>query len=292
KRELVRVVTPGLVLHPTSLEQREPCHLGAVARGGEGTWGLAFLEATTGDLRVTDLREPAAVVAEIERLEPREALLEPGADHGAIARALRGLPQGRVEDEAWSPREARRELLDTLGVTDLAGFGVDEASAGARAAGALVRYARDTLGGRLRNVHEIRPYQPAGFMVLDAATRRNLELTKSLLGEGRKGSLLHVLDRTSTSMGSRRLREWLAFPLLDLQAIRARQGAVATLVEHAAVRQDLGRVLREVADIERIGARVAQGTAHARDLVALRRSLHAVPEILRIADGLPLLAPH
>src|SRR5690606_21338658 len=107
-------------------------------------------------------------------------------------------------------------------------------------------------------VHEIRPYQPAGFMLLDAATRRNLELTRSLMGGGRKGSLLHVLDRTSTSMGSRRLQDWLAFPLLEHGLIRARQAAVATLVEHTEVRRQLTEALKEVADIERIGARVTQ----------------------------------
>lgn len=291
RREIVRVVTPGLVLDPTSLEQRRPCHLVAIARQGD-RWGVGFLESTTGDLRIADLEDVASVVAEIERLEPREALVEPGAETRLLSRALRGVPRGSIEAEAWSIREARRELLDTLGVADLAGFGVEDDSTAMRAAGALVRYARDTLGGRLRNVHEIRPYQPAGFMLLDAATRRNLELTRSLMGGGRKGSLLHVLDRTSTSMGSRRLQDWLAFPLLEHGLIRARQAAVATLVEHTEVRRQLTEALKEVADIERIGARVTQGTAHARDLVALRRSLHVVPEVLQLTRELGPLQPH
>lgn len=291
KREIVRVVTPGLVLDPTSLEQRQSCWVVAVTKDA-GRVGLAFLEPTTGELRVTDVASAAVAAAEIERLEPREALLEPGLELSEVDRALRGVVQSRVEEEAWSRREARRELLETLRVADLTGFGLSDQSPALRAAGALVRYARDTLGGALRNLHELKVYHVAGFMVLDETTRRNLELTRTLLGGQRKGSLLHLLDATCTSMGSRRLREWLVSPLLDLSAIRARSEAVAALVQDRPARETLTQHLKQVADIERISARIAQGTAHARDLAALRRSLDAVPGVVEAASRLDALKAH
>ncbi len=291
KREVVRVVSPGVVLDPTTLESQRPNYLVGICRDDRG-WGVAFLDASTGDFRLTDVEDVATVIAELHRLEPREALLEAGIDSKALDRTLRGIVRSDVEEEAWLRREALRELTETLGVHSLAGFGVADDAIAVRAAGVLLRYARDQLGGPLRNVHELRPYQVAGFMVLDDTTRRNLELTNTLIGGRRKGSLLSLIDRTATSMGSRLMRDWLVFPLLDPVAIRARSGGVEALVAESPVREDLRLVLREVADIERIGARIVQQTAHARDLAALSRSLQAAPKVAALAARIPAVAAH
>jgi DNA mismatch repair protein MutS len=294
RREVVRVVTPGVVLDPSSLQAREANYLVAVVKVRKA-FGIGFLDISTGDLRVTTVPGLDEVVAELHRLEPKEALLSPALDEQpklieALARH-RALVS-RVEPEAWEQEEALRELHETLGVADLSGFGLREDDPGVRAAGALLRYARSTMGDRVGNVHRIGTWRPGGFMVIDDTTRRNLEIHRTLMGGQRRGSLLGLLDRTATAMGSRMLREWLAFPLLDTLAIQARHRAVAELVEQREACEALRQALREVSDIERIVARVTQGTAHARDLAGLRRSLQAVPGALDAAFELSGLAEH
>jgi len=292
KREVIRVVSPGVVLDPTSLAHQRPNYLVGVCCDEDGGWGVAFLDISTGDFRLTDVPDVTTVVAEIHRLEPREALIAPGIQSSALDRALRGVVRSRLEDAGWSRDEALRELRETLAVHSLEGFGVDEGASAVRAAGALLRYARDQLGGPLRNIHELRAYEVSGFMVLDDTTRRNLELTRTLIGGRRKGSLLSLIDRTATSMGSRLMRDWVVFPLLDPEAIRGRSAGVAALVDTSDTRESLRLALREVADIERIGARVVQQTAHARDLAALSRSLQAAPRVAALAAQIPAVAAH
>ncbi|MBW1880127.1 MAG: DNA mismatch repair protein MutS, partial [Deltaproteobacteria bacterium] len=292
RREVVRVVTPGVVLDTAALEAKAPNWLVALCRD-QGRYGLACLDLSTGDLRGTTLDALETALGEVHRMEPREALLAPELAGDAEAREALSRHEAvisEVEPEAWQATEAVRVLCETLGVGDLAGFGVVPDDPMVRAAGALVRYARDTSGGALRNVHRLHPYQVSGYMVLDDTTRRNLEITRTLLGGRRRGSLLGLLDRTATAMGGRLLREWLAFPLLEVPRIERRLSAVATLVEEPERRDALRRALKAVADIERIGARVTQGTANARDLAALRRTLDAVPEVAASLEGLPALA--
>jgi len=293
RREVVRVVTPGVALDPTALAAREPNHLVAVHRGGGEALGVAFLDVSTGDLRCTTVSGVEAAAVEIHRFEPREALIHPDlADDPVLGEAL-GRHQAlrsTVADGAWEAEAAWAELRALLGADDLARSGVGPDDAGATAAGALVAYGRQVSGAALGNVHVLQVYAPTGFMVLDDTTRRNLEITRTLLGGRRAGSLLGLIDRTATAMGSRALKRWLAFPLLDPAAIARRHRAVGALVDAPLAREALRRGLREVADIERIGARITSGTAHARDLAALRRSLLALPDALGAVEGLPEVA--
>ena len=284
RREVVRVVTPGVVYDPTTLRAETHNWLVALCRPvPEGPVGLAFLDASTGDLRLTEVHQLPVALAEVVRLEPREVLVGPGI--GDVDWKDAGSPVlSHMEDEAWTLEEARREVAHVCGA-DAASFGIDD-GVGLCAAGAALRYARDRLGGNLSTIHHPVPYRVDGFMVLDRTTRRNLELTRTVIDGRRKGSLLSLLDKAATSMGSRLLEEWLAFPLIDRAAIAGRQGAVAELVEQPRTRDDLREALKHVADIERIGARVGQGTAHARDLAALARTLHAAPLAVRAAQGL------
>ncbi len=286
KRAIVRVVTPGVTYDPAALEADQAARLAAVCRVG-GDYGLAFLDVSTGELRATVVDSLQGVRAEFWRLEPREVLLGPGAQALSGHGSRGGLPVGTVESFDWSEEEARGEVRAVLGVDP---EGTHDA--GLRSAGAVLRYARERVGGTLGNVHGLERYAPAQHMVIDEATQRNLELRRTLIGGRRRGSLLGLLDRTATGMGARRLADWMAFPLLHLQAIRHRQGAVRALVEAPDVREELRTALGEVADIERIGARVAQGTAHARDLAALRQSLLALPRILAALEPLPALGEH
>ena len=295
-RDIVRIVTPGVVLDPTTLEARQPNWL-AVLVQSEATVGVSFLDVSTGSLRATEVPGVSAAVAELHRFEPREALLSP--DLAENAEVLEALRRNRtvvspLRAEAFNLADGLASLHTTLGA-DLQLPGTLAADSPAlQAAGAAVTYGRETSGMSLSNVHRLHIYAVDGHMVLDDATRRNLELTKTIMGGKRKGSLLGLLDKTATAMGSRLLREWIAAPLLDPTAIGARASAVEVLVDAPDLRDDLRTALRDVSDIERCGARVAQGTAHARDLAGLARSLAAAPAVfaqLSTISGLAHLAP-
>ncbi|NCG21946.1 MAG: DNA mismatch repair protein MutS [Rhodobacterales bacterium] len=291
KRAVVRVVTPGVALNPTTLEGRAPCFLVSVKREG-GQFGLAFLDTSTGDFRCTTVEGVSAAAHEIARMEPREALVGPSTLEPMLADALHGIARSELESEAWSRTESHRELAEALGLHDTRGLGIRQDDPSLCAAGAVLRYARDSLGTALANVHTLRPYHTGGFMVIDQTTRRNLELTRTLIGGRRKGSLLHLVDRTGTAPGSRLLRDWLVFPLLDVATILARQDAIQALITDSVNRDDLRQALRGVADIQRIGARIGHNTAHARDLAALKRSLAAAPAIAHHARQMPGLQSH
>ena len=182
-------------------------------------------------------------------------------------------------DSAWfDEAAATTALCRLLAVADLTGFGVAAGSSCIGAAGALVSYAREVARVDLSHVRTLVRYETDGHLVLDEATRRNLEILRPLRGSGRKGTLLHLLDGTRTSMGGRLLREWLTFPLTDVAAIDRRLDAVESLVP-GSLRGELRESLRAVGDLDRLVGKASQGTANARDLVALRTSLEAAAAI-------------
>ena len=285
KRAIVRVVSPGVGMDPEDLAPRESCWLVSVVEL-EGRWGLALLDVSTGDLRVTEPADRAVVVEELVRSTPREAVLPEGLELDGLA----GVTANRVPLHAFDVTSGRAALCARLQVRDLSGFGCEDFGPGLAAAAVLVDYASTNLRGELPHLTRIRPYSVGGFMVLDAATRRNLELFKPISGTARKGTLIHLLDRTATAMGGRLLREWLAYPLMDLATIRLRQDRVEALVEERSARRRLQELLREVADLERLAAKLAQQTANAKDLVRLRASLEALPQLRSLAEGLGPLA--
>ena len=282
RRAIVRVVTPGVTYDPTALTANQSTWMAAVCARPAG-FGVAFLDVSTGELRATTVPTADGAAEQLARLDPREALLAPSVDGAALAalrEVLRNVTVSEVERTAWRREEALREVREVLGVAGVEGYGLEPGDPAVLAVGAVLRYAREQIGGDLGNVHQIEAFRPEGFMVVDATTRRNLELTRTLIGQRRRGSLLGLVDRAATPMGSRLLADWLVFPLLDLERIARRQHAIEALIHAPSAREALRRSLKEVADIERIGARVAQGTAHARDLAGLRRSLEAVPGVV------------
>lgn len=283
QRELVRVVTPGLPWDSDGLEARESCWVAAVS--GVSPVGIALLDVSTGELRVTEVGDLDAAAAELMRVEPRELVLEDAAaESAAITAATRGVSR-TVADDAWFDRIAGdRTLCDLLQTRDLRGFGARGLGAAIGAAGALVTYARETARVGLEHVRRLVVYQTEGHMVIDEATRRNLELLRPLRGTNRKGTLVHLLDQCRTPMGGRLLREWLARPLVDVARIQERQDAVESLLDGRR-REAVREHLRLVADLERLSAKAAQGTANARDLVALAGSLQALPGVVDALAG-------
>ena len=285
RRELVRVVTPGVPWDSDQIEAREPCYLLGLC--GSSTLGLAFLDVSTGDLRVTEAPSIALAAREIRRLEPKEAVVsEHLMSESLIVEALRGVSITRVED-SWFDQEAAHQTLSNLfGTHDLSGFGCSGLSHALGAAGALVSYVCDTARVPLDHLKQLRPYSVQGHMVIDQTTRTNLEVFRPLQGQGRKGTLIHLMDRTCTPMGGRCLRDWLSHPLIDPAAIHHRHDAVAALL-NSQLRADLRNSLKGVSDLERLGSKAAQGLANGRDLRALGVSLAALPSVVHTLTGLP-----
>ncbi|MGD2081831.1 MAG: DNA mismatch repair protein MutS [Chromatiales bacterium] len=286
ERKVVRIVTPGTVTEEALLEERRDNLLAALHRGGDG-YGLAVLDLSGGRFTVQQLDSEEALAGELERLSPAELLVDEDRPPPACARNRPGLT-GRP---GWhfDPETAERLLAEQLGTHDLAGFGCADQPLAVTAAGCLLRYVQDTQRAALPHIRALSVERREDAVIIDAATRRNLEIEHSLSGQPRH-TLLGILDRTATAMGSRLLRRWLNRPLRDTAAVRARHDAIAVLLDHRG-HTALRETLRGVGDVERILARIALKSARPRDLATLRDSLALLPEIqalLRELDA-PLL---
>jgi DNA mismatch repair protein MutS len=278
RREVTRVVTPGMVLDDQVLDPREASYLGAVALGDAGA-GIALLDASTGELRVGDVRDDARLVDELRRAGARELLFADSAAPSradAIARAV-GAPAARRPAQEFE--RAEEKLRRHLGVATLDGFGVQGLPLGLAAAAAALAYLEETQRAPPRHVDRLSRLAVDDALLLDEATRTNLELERTIAGGRRKGTLLALLDHTVTAPGGRRLAQWLRYPLTDLAAIRARLDAVEELAGSPVARDDLAAALRPVADAERLVSRLVLGQGNARDLRALAGALLALPAL-------------
>ena len=296
KREVTRVVTPGTLTDAAYLDARSPALLAAVLPPGKGstTWGLSWVELSTGDFAATEFegeRAAALLREELGVLLPRELLLPEDADievlrsDGAVLPAVTRRPRWQFLLDA-----AHRALTEQLQTTGVSGFGLDGHPCAVGAAGALVQYLRDTQKGDLTHVGSVAYRETRDGLIVDATTLRHLEVLVSTEGD-RQVSLLGVLDDTVTTMGARLLRAWLTKPLVALDAIRDRLDAVEDLAFRSMERGSLRDTLAAVHDVQRLVARAALGTAGPRDLVALAHSLAAAPGLRQTLGALqaPLL---
>ena len=271
RREVTRIVTPGTVLDEEILDPRAANYLATVAREGEA-FGLAFLDASTGEFRATQVGSLAAVEAELARFHPREILLGPGVE--GVSKGLEGSVRETEAPESFESSRAEKLLCRHFGVATLDGFGLSGQRAAIAAAGAALAYLAETQrGNAASHVDRIQAFFPERHLRLDEATSANLELFRTLHGARKKGSLFGTIDKTATAMGGRRLGEWLAAPLLEVEEIRARHDAVEELVERAVLRGELVEALRGVSDLERLLGRLALGVGNARDARNLGLSL-------------------
>jgi len=295
RREVVRVITPGMVMDENLLASPAANYLAAVCPGQKRRdGGIAFLDITTGEFFCTFLPAENALFAltdEIARYAPRECIVPDSAPPDLLLH-LSGmsLTVTRVSPDWFDPDSAREFLCTHFSVASLGGFGLDGMDGAAGAAGAALRYARETQRQDLRQVTGLSVRHARDFCLLDAVTQRNLEILQGIRSRGKEGSLVSVLDRTVTPMGSRLMREWLCAPLLSCDAINARLDAVEFLHGNAAVRKELENVLRRCGDIERISGRIAFGNVTPRDLAGAAEALAIVPRILEIlgaGSGIP-----
>jgi DNA mismatch repair protein MutS len=291
RREVVRVVSPGTLTDASYLDAREPAFLMAIVAVGSAVadtrtvarWGVALIDVSTGEFSAAEYSGGDGLQAlrdEIAVLQPREIVVATGHAIREVAPELvqAGIPVTEVDGWHFELETARQTLLDQLRVGNLEGFGLERRHTAVCAAGALLRYLRDTQKADLAHIRTIRLKESADCLIIDPTTLAHLEVVESLAG-GRPGSLLHEIDRTVTAMGSRMLRSWLLRPLIAVEPIRDRLDAVEELAYRTTDRGKLRETLKTVQDLERLTARVALSTAGPRDLVGLAHSLGAIPRV-------------
>ena len=274
QRDVVRIITPGTVTDEALLDERRETLVTAVALDGE-RFGLAWLDLAAGRFTVLQSEGRGALAAELERLKPAELLVPENArsqDIGRHGTATRTRPPWYFELAS-----ASRLLTDQLGTLDLKGFGADELPLAISAAGALLQYVRDTQKSAVPHIRGLNVEERAESLTIDAATRRNLELDVSLTGHP-DATLIALLDKCVTAMGSRQLARWLNRPLTDQAQLRGRYNALGALIDQRRF-EPLREHLLGIGDIERILSRVALRSARPRDLTQLRTSVSALPAL-------------
>jgi DNA mismatch repair protein MutS len=296
-REVVRVITPGTLTEPELLDKSKPNYLMSIVPAGDpksGSWdraGVAYVDISTGEFAVTQLAGDNAgllVLEELARLSPREVIMPESWTERGVSMPD-GVHLSPVADWVCDYPGAEQALKDHFGVSTLDGYGLVGMPHAISAAGAALHYLRNTQKNSLAQLTTLRTYTTESFMVLDQFTRRNLELTQTIRGGKKRGSLLGVLDHTITAMGARLLRTWMTQPLLDIKRLTARLDAVEALTKDEALRQELGDHLKQVSDIERLVNRLIVGRAGPRDLIGLRESLGEIPPMRDLIDGLSAL---
>lgn len=299
RREVTQVVTPGTLTDDNLLDPRQSNFLASLHFEGSGDArrvGLAWVDVSTGRFVVADLA-PQHLADEFARLAPAECLVAEGRHAESKGEEGKTTVTAQLSQLAtttvWTERPAfsfgrdvsRRLLLDHFGTGTLEGFDLEADSPAIAAAGALLQYVRETQKSALGHITRIEPFRRGTTLIIDEATRRSLELTRTARENKREGSLLDILDETVTPMGARLIAEWLSGPLTDLAAIDNRLDAVEELVNDPVLCRDLRAQLEKAYDLERLAGRVATRRASPRDLVCLARTLALLPKLKAKLSG-------
>jgi DNA mismatch repair protein MutS len=295
KREVVRVITPGLLVDSDTLVPKDNNYLVSLHPSAGSVWGVASLDLSTGEFKLTELNGLDAVAAEVACLDPREIILSVSVRNDDTLAGRPDIATGRImtgiDDWVYDPEYCNRLFTGQFDGATPAMLGCGALGHGTIAAGAVLHYLRETQKGADCHLREPVVYRTSEFLVLDDSTRRNLELTATMSDGKRRGSLLWVLDRTVTAMGGRKLKQWINYPLLSIEKITERLDSVEELIHAAVSRDGIMAALGEVSDLERLNGRISLASASARDLVALERSLRRLPMVLDLLGELssPLL---
>jgi len=278
ERKIARIVTPGTISDEAFLEEKRENLLLSLAhqtRKGLDVFGFSYLDMASGRFCLFEVDGHEALSSELQRLSPMEILIS----EDFPARDLLKLEKGVSELGPWhfDYESSYRQLIQQFNTKDLSGFGCEPLTSAIASAGALLQYAKDTQRSALPHIQAIMVEHKDDSVLIDGATRRNLEIDVNLTG-GTTNTLVEVLDECATPMGSRLLKRWLHTPIRDLNEIQSRQQAVAALKEDRSY-YDFTAPLKKIGDLERILSRVALRSARPRDLLRLRFALEAVPEI-------------
>ncbi len=289
KRDVVRVITPGMIIENELLDERSNNYVLAIKCRDELT-GLAFLDISTGAFRITESKDADVIIEEIQRISPSEILLPESSkadpDFLPIASILTETSLSYLDDREFEFKRSYERLTDQFKTISLEGFGCENWKAGICAAGAVVFYIRETQKQKLEHLTRLETHRLDTYLMVDELTWQNLELSSNIRTGSRRATLLAVIDHTCTAMGARLLAQWMRYPLIDIEEIGLRHDAVGQAKDTMHTRKDIREALKSVYDIERIGNKIVMGHANARDLVALKRSLEMLPAMESLLSAL------
>ncbi|MHA2938457.1 DNA mismatch repair protein MutS [Vibrio sp. RC27] len=274
ERKVVRIITPGTVTDEALLPERFDNLIAAIYQHDE-MFGYSTLDVTSGRFQLSELKNEEAMLAELQRTSPRELLYPENFTAIDLIESCKGARRRPIWE--FEIGTARQQLTQQFGTKDLVGFGIESAELGLSAAGCLIQYVKDTQRTTLPHIRALTFNRQDDNVILDAATRRNLELTTNLSG-GSDNTLADVLDRSATAMGSRMLKRWIHQPTCDHDTINQRLDVISEILQHSAF-LELQPILKQIGDIERIIARLAIRSARPRDLARLRLALQQLPEL-------------
>jgi len=289
KRDVVRVVTPGMIIDNNLLDEKSNNYIIAFSTN-HMIAGLSLLDISTGIFRITESDKLNAILDESLRISPSEILfpesLQNDPAYFRIINAFSDKLISFIPDRKFDPKIGREILLEHFNTRSLEGFGCERATVGIGAAGALLYYVRETQKQKIKHLNRIEIYSLDNFLLVDEMSCKNLELTENIRTGKPKGSLLGIIDHTITSMGSRLLKQWLRYPLIEKKQIQLRLDAVNEAKNEVECRTTLRENLKSVYDLERLSSKIIMGRANARDLVALKHSLMSIPKIFSSIEPL------
>lgn len=289
KREVIRIVTPGTNLSSESLEESKNNYLMCISYVGKN-YGISVTDLSTGVFKTCQIQQAEKVVDEINKFQPSEVLYQAGVEqveeiHAVCERSQ--VSHTEAPDYYFNLETDEETLKRQFHINSIEGLGLKDSPACVASCGALMQYLHETQMSSLSHINHIETYSVDSFMILDSATRRNLELTETLRDKQKRGSLLWVLDKTKTAMGARKLREFVEQPLLYKDAIEKRLDAIEAINKELIVREELREYLNTIYDLERLLTRIALKTANPRDLLAFKTSIQYLPDIYNLLRELP-----
>ncbi|WP_289023292.1 DNA mismatch repair protein MutS [Desulfobacter postgatei] len=289
KREIIRVITPGMILNDSLLDRQTNNFLVAISKTPEHA-GLACIDISTGSFTTCQVKRtsgtiPYALLDEALKLSPKEVLLPESFKSdpamAAIRKTFSHVEITYLDNYTFRPDNARQLLTEQFATRSLEGFGIERMQACICAAGAAISYVRDTQLSDTSHIYKVIPYNLNDFMVIDDRSCKNLELLTNIQTQSPKGSLIQILDKTVTAMGGRLIKQWVRYPLVDKDLIQQRLHAIEELIDAPATHQTLGDLLKSVYDLERLGSRISMGQGNARDMLSLKNSLSVLPVLFK-----------
>jgi len=289
KREIVRVITPGMILNDALLDRGTNNFLVAISKTSDYS-GLACIDISTGSFTTCQVKRTSGVIPytlldEALKLSPKEVLLPDSFKSdpamAAIRKTFSHVGITYLDNYTFRLDNARQLLTEQFATRSLEGFGIERMPACISAAGAAISYVRDTQLSDTSHIYKISPYNLNDFMIIDDRSCKNLELLTNIQTQSPKGSLIHILDKTVTAMGGRLIKQWIRYPLVDKDLIRQRLHAIEELIGAPGTHQTLGDLLKSVYDLERLGSRISMGQGNARDMLSLKNSLSVLPVLFR-----------
>ncbi|MBW1616506.1 MAG: DNA mismatch repair protein MutS [Deltaproteobacteria bacterium] len=283
KRKVTRVITPGMIIENSMLDEKTGNYILSLAQSDK-TYGIASLDISTASFTITQADNQKAIIEEIFRISPAEILIQDALKNAPLTREISEHFSKKsityIDNGITTYPKAKKSLLRKFKTISLEGFGCENLKAGVSAAGAIIDYVDKTQKKEILNLKSVKAYSLNNFMAIDNVSRRNLELTANIKNRDKFGTLISVIDQTITSIGARRLKNILKYPLINKEAIEKRLDAVAEAKDSLILRKSIRQNLKKICDLERLSSKICIGQSNARDLIALKNSLFAIPDIV------------